>query len=343
MHSINSRGSMRSAQSFAMAATEAVEANGGGGTLGSKFLQSGGASSSSSSSSSSSFDAESVPTMLVRTGRLEAETARDIDVLAAAVDAELAKIRGAFVERRSRNGGYLVDDNRPPRPGRRHYRGALRTKQGKVKWKGGGDGKEEGGEKKKGKHREGQSIDMTIRVPVESFFALVDGLKGRRGGGEVEAVAGIFTPDEVAESSDEAQDVTSSYVDAVSPSTASISCVRSIRIHSRLCCCPSRNLPTFLNANLLTRSDSPSLPPSQAARAATLRGAHARLLSLMAAAKDVDAVLRVQRELTSTTQQLEAKEAALARLSKGAALSTLRLTIRQAPPDPTDDDVSHSV
>jgi hypothetical protein len=63
----------------------------------------------------------------------------------------------------------------------------------------------------------------------------------------------------------------------------------------------------------------------------------------MAAAKDVDAVLRVQRELTSTTQQLEAKEAALARLSKGAALSTLRLTIRQAPPDPTDDDVSHSV
>ena len=66
-----------------------------------------------------------------------------------------------------------------------------------------------------------------------------------------------------------------------------------------------------------------------AARATALRSTHKRLLVLMQKANDVDTVLKVQRELSSVTQQLEAKEARLKRLSDSATLSTLQLNLRQ--------------
>ena len=159
-------------------------------TLGSTFLKEGG---------DSSFDAASVKTMLVRTGNVEAETSRDLEPLAARVEATVAEIDGAFVEKRSSNGGYIV---REP-----VVLPAPRGKKGK-KHKKGKEGKDAT------KRRQGQSISLTIRVPVGSFFWLVDALRGRAARGDPAipegfeaAVAGIFAADEVTASDDRVEDV----------------------------------------------------------------------------------------------------------------------------------------
>ena len=52
----------------------------------------------------------------------------------------------------------------------------------------------------------------------------------------------------------------------------------------------------------------------------------------MASADDVKDVLAVQRELSSVTQQLEAKKATMARLGKKAALSTIAVSLVQKEP-----------
>mmetsp|Transcript_5680 Transcript_5680/g.9578 ORF Transcript_5680/g.9578 Transcript_5680/m.9578 type:complete len:120 (+) Transcript_5680:149-508(+) len=52
----------------------------------------------------------------------------------------------------------------------------------------------------------------------------------------------------------------------------------------------------------------------------------------MQRADTVDSVLKVQRELTSVTSQLEAKQAVAQRLSRTASTSTLRVALRQARP-----------
>ena len=75
-----------------------------------------------------------------------------------------------------------------------------------------------------------------------------------------------------------------------------------------------------------------------AARAATLEATRDQLTKLMERADVVKDVLSVQRELSSVTQQLEARKATMQRLSKSASLSTLQLTIQQKevekPPTP---------
>ena len=252
-----SRSSMRSV-SFAKSSPDAISLES---TIGSAFLDGG--------SSSDNFDASSVPTMLVRTGNLDVETERDLESLTEGIEVELAKIKGAYIERRSRNGGYLMQNDR----GVNEFSSSSSSSQ----------------------HRVGQSISMTIRVPVESFFDLILALKGKPATNQSEdgkekssaAIPGLFRPEEIASSSDEVSDVTGSYVDV-------------------------------------------------AARATALRSTHKRLLVLMQKANDVDTVLKVQRELSSVTQQLEAKEARLKRLSDSATLSTLRLNLRQTsePPRP---------
>lgn len=75
-----------------------------------------------------------------------------------------------------------------------------------------------------------------------------------------------------------------------------------------------------------------------AARAATLRATHAQLTKLMSYAETIDAVIKVQRELSQVTQQLEAKEATMKRLSTSASLSTLSININQKPPPPPKPD-----
>uniref|UniRef100_A0A7S2HLC3 DUF4349 domain-containing protein n=1 Tax=Octactis speculum TaxID=3111310 RepID=A0A7S2HLC3_9STRA len=66
-----------------------------------------------------------------------------------------------------------------------------------------------------------------------------------------------------------------------------------------------------------------------ASRAASLLATHAQLLKLMARANDVTEVLAVQKELSRVTQQVEAKQAQVSRLSKSAALSTITLYLQQ--------------
>ena len=70
-----------------------------------------------------------------------------------------------------------------------------------------------------------------------------------------------------------------------------------------------------------------------ASRAATLEATRDQLLKLMASADDVKDVLAVQRELSSVTQQLEAKKATMARLGKRAALSTIAVSLVQKEPE----------
>ncbi|KAH8059943.1 hypothetical protein JL722_4894 [Aureococcus anophagefferens] len=70
-----------------------------------------------------------------------------------------------------------------------------------------------------------------------------------------------------------------------------------------------------------------------ASRAATLEATRDQLLKLMASADDVKDVLAVQRELSSVTQQLEAKKATMARLGKRAALSTIAVSLVQREPE----------
>ena len=70
-----------------------------------------------------------------------------------------------------------------------------------------------------------------------------------------------------------------------------------------------------------------------ASRAATLEATRDQLLKLMASADDVKDVLAVQRELSSVTQQLEAKKATMARLGKRAALSTVAVSLVQKEPE----------
>ncbi|KAJ1463133.1 hypothetical protein M885DRAFT_493845 [Pelagophyceae sp. CCMP2097] len=84
-----------------------------------------------------------------------------------------------------------------------------------------------------------------------------------------------------------------------------------------------------------------------AARERTLRATLEQLTLLMRSATEVRDVLQVQRELQQVTQQLEAKKAAMARLSTSAALSTVRLELRQredrAPPAQLAWSVSRTV
>lgn len=72
-----------------------------------------------------------------------------------------------------------------------------------------------------------------------------------------------------------------------------------------------------------------------ASRARALEATRDQLLALMRSANEVKEVLAVQRELSSVTQQLEAKQAVANRLSKAAALSTIGVRV-----DQRDEDVA---
>jgi len=71
-----------------------------------------------------------------------------------------------------------------------------------------------------------------------------------------------------------------------------------------------------------------------AARAKTLDSTRAQLVKLMEKANEVDQVLKIQRELSSVVQQLEAKKARMEVLKKSASLSTIRLNLRPKEEEP---------
>ena len=91
--------------------------------------------------------------------------------------------------------------------------------------------------------------------------------------------------------------------------------------------------PGDLEASGDAASDVTAEYVDAASRAATLEATRSQLLKLMESADEVKDVLNVQRELSSVTQQLEAKKNVMARLSKKAALSTINFFARAKDPD----------